>query len=88
MDLRLTPSQAPDLDSCVDWLWVIASEDLAARGCYWTRQARLGHSPCLPANAAHCFPRKPTGSREGDCNRFGQQGWGNHATPSLRCGGT
>lgn len=38
VDLRLTPSQAPDLDRCVDWLWVIASEDLPVRGCYWTRQ--------------------------------------------------
>jgi hypothetical protein len=38
VDLRLTPSQAPDLDSCVDWLWVIASQDLPARGCYWSRQ--------------------------------------------------
>ena len=38
VDLRLTPSQAPDLDKCVDWLWVIASQDLPVRGCYWTRQ--------------------------------------------------
>lgn len=38
VDLRLTPSHAPDLDSRVDWLWVIASQDLPARGCYWTRQ--------------------------------------------------
>jgi hypothetical protein len=38
VDLRLTPSQAPDLDRCIDWLWVIASQNLPARGCYWTRQ--------------------------------------------------
>jgi hypothetical protein len=38
VDLRLTPSGAPDLDSCVDWLWVIASQNLPARGCYWTRR--------------------------------------------------
>jgi hypothetical protein len=38
VDLRLTPSQVPDLDNCIDWLWVIASQDLPARGCYWTHQ--------------------------------------------------
>lgn len=38
VDLRLTPSHAPDLDSRVDWLWVIASQNLPARGCYWARQ--------------------------------------------------
>lgn len=38
VDLRLTPRQAPDLDKRVDWLWVIASQELPARGCYWTRQ--------------------------------------------------
>ncbi len=38
VDLRLTPSQAPDLDRCVGWLWVIASQNLPVRGCYWTRQ--------------------------------------------------
>ena len=38
VDLRLTPTQAPDLDRCINWLWVIASQDLPVRGCYWTRQ--------------------------------------------------
>jgi hypothetical protein len=38
VDRRLTPSQAPDLDSRIDWLWGIASQDPTARGCYWTRQ--------------------------------------------------
>lgn len=38
VDLGLTPSHAPDLAGCVDWLWVIASQNLPARGCYWTRQ--------------------------------------------------
>lgn len=38
VDLGLTPSHAPVLDSCIDWLWVIASQNLPARGCYWTRQ--------------------------------------------------
>jgi hypothetical protein len=38
VDLGLAPSQAPYLGSCIDWLWVIASQDLSARGCYWVRQ--------------------------------------------------
>jgi hypothetical protein len=38
VDLRLTPNQAPDVDRCVDWLWVIASQNLPARGCYWSRR--------------------------------------------------
>ena len=38
VDLSLTPGQAPALDSCIDWLWVIASQNLPVRGCYWTRQ--------------------------------------------------
>jgi hypothetical protein len=38
VDLRLMPSQAPDLDECINWLWVIASQNLPARGCYWARQ--------------------------------------------------
>lgn len=38
VDMGLTPSQAPDLDRCIDWLWVIASQNLPARGCYWTPQ--------------------------------------------------
>lgn len=38
VDLRLTPARAPEIDSGVDWLWVIASQKLPARGCYWTRQ--------------------------------------------------
>jgi hypothetical protein len=37
VDLGLTPHHAPSLDACVDWLWVIASQDLPARGCYWER---------------------------------------------------
>jgi hypothetical protein len=36
VDLGLIPSHSPDLDNCVDWLWVIASQNLPARGCYWT----------------------------------------------------
>ena len=38
VDLRLMPSQAPDLDECIDGLWVIASQNLPARCCYWARQ--------------------------------------------------
>jgi hypothetical protein len=38
VDIRLTPSQAPDLDGCIDWLWVIASQNLPVRGCHWTSQ--------------------------------------------------
>jgi hypothetical protein len=36
VDMALTPGQPPALDSRVDWLWVIASQNLPARGCYWT----------------------------------------------------
>ena len=36
VDMGLTPSQPPDLSRCIDWLWVIASQNLPARGCYWT----------------------------------------------------
>lgn len=36
VDLGLVPRRSPDLDSCIDWLWVIASQNLPARGCYWT----------------------------------------------------
>jgi len=38
VDLSLTPTQAPALDSRIDWLWVIASQNLPVRGCYWTNQ--------------------------------------------------
>jgi hypothetical protein len=38
VDLGLMPSQAPHLDGCIDWLWVIASQNLPARGCHWRRQ--------------------------------------------------
>jgi hypothetical protein len=38
VDLHLTPSQAPALDNCVDWLWVIASQNLPVQGCYWNRR--------------------------------------------------
>ncbi len=38
VDLRLMPSLAPDLDECIDGLWVIASQNLPARCCYWARQ--------------------------------------------------
>jgi hypothetical protein len=38
VDMGLTPSQDPRLDRCLDWMWVIASQNLPARGCYWTRQ--------------------------------------------------
>jgi hypothetical protein len=38
VDMGRTPSQPPDLDECVDWLHVIASQAPPAAGCYWTRQ--------------------------------------------------
>jgi hypothetical protein len=38
VDMRLTPTQPPDLDKCIDWLWVIASRNLPARCSYWARQ--------------------------------------------------
>lgn len=37
VDMRLTPSQAPALTKRIDGLWVIASQELPVRGCYWTR---------------------------------------------------
>jgi hypothetical protein len=36
VDLGLTPTQAPSLPAWTDWLWVIASQALPARGCYWS----------------------------------------------------
>jgi hypothetical protein len=38
VNMRLTPSRPPDLDECIDWLWVIASRNLPAQGSYWARQ--------------------------------------------------
>ncbi len=38
VDMGLMPSQDPDLDECVDWLWVIASPDLRAGVCCWSHQ--------------------------------------------------
>ena len=38
VDLGLTPGQAPSLPAWTDWLWVIASQELPARGCYWSRR--------------------------------------------------
>ena len=47
VDLGLTPRHAPSLYACVDWLWVIACQDLPARGCYWER--RQGWAPAVLA---------------------------------------
>ena len=38
VDTGLKPGAAPDLDSCIDWLWVIARPGPPARTCYWSRQ--------------------------------------------------
>jgi|KBSMisStandDraft_5_1062788.scaffolds.fasta_scaffold88660_2 hypothetical protein len=37
VDMGLTPSHAPDLSTCIDGLWVIASQAPPVQGCYWTR---------------------------------------------------
>jgi hypothetical protein len=39
VDLRLTPSQTPNIDMCIDWLWVIATQHPPVQGCYWERQS-------------------------------------------------
>jgi len=38
VDMGRTPSQPPDLDERVDWLWVITSQAPPALGCYWPPQ--------------------------------------------------
>lgn len=37
VDMSLTPIQSPDLDRCVDSLWVIAFRTPPVRACYWVR---------------------------------------------------
>ena len=36
VDMGRTPSQAPDIERCIDWLWVIAVGPPPVRGCFWT----------------------------------------------------
>lgn len=62
VDMGLTPSQAPTLGRCIDWLWVIASQNLPARGCYWTRRRAW-------RTAGHCCVGRSrmAGDWSGDC---------------------
>lgn len=61
VDLDLAPSHAPSVDACVDWVWVIASQDLPARGCYWER--RHGWKTAVLAR----WPRGPGRACKGPC---------------------
>jgi hypothetical protein len=54
VDMGLAPIQPPDLDQCVDSLWVIAFRTPPVRACYWMRKHGWA-TTLLPANAARCL---------------------------------